>query len=222
MSYKLFINTFPQFDFLHKLFDEGRIRYKVWQNGEFICNKDDNLENIIFFTSGRGKVSRHLHNGKEIMYKSYNSGEIAGDVEFILQSQTSCSLISIDNLSGFMVPVQLLTKDLYTKMFNMLSQIVARKFIESSTQQAIRLGYTLEERLAYYLIFDYKGEKLSMSELAAQLSSTYRHLSRVFNKLSTKEIIKVNNKVIEILNQQMLKKLCNEVQNDIIINSQMY
>lgn len=222
MSYKLFINIFPQFDFLYELFKNDFVKFKVWQNGDFICSKNESLENIIFFTSGRGKVCTLLHNGREIMYKTYCRGEIAGDVEFILQSKTSCSLISTDNLSGFIVPVKLLTNKLHTKMFTILSQTVAKKLIESSTQQAIRLGYTLEERLAYYLLYDYRGESVSMSELAAQLSTTYRHLSRIINKLSIEKIIRVNNKIINVLIPQKLKKLSKEIENDIINNPHIY
>ncbi len=103
MSYNDFIKYFPGYSFLKKYFDDGLIPFVKWQRGEFICHSDSELKDLIFFTSGRGKVYKTLNNGKEVMYGTYGKGQIAGDVEFILEENTTCSLESSDDLSGYKI-----------------------------------------------------------------------------------------------------------------------
>lgn len=214
MSYSEFINLFPDFSFLKPLFDSNRIFHKKWEKGKFICQSNQNLKDIIFFTSGRGKVYKSLHNGKDVMYKVYGSGDIAGDVEYILKCNTACCLQSTDNLTGFRLPISSLTAEISMELFVELSKVVSEKFLKGSNQQAFRLGYTLEERLAFYLLNEYRDGVTSMEELAAVLGTTYRHLSRVFKKFSNSGLLKLNNKIVEIKDRQGLIAMSYDIEQD--------
>lgn len=220
MSYSEFFNTFTDFDFLEPLFANGDVQYKTWCNGEFLCRTGDSLSFLYFIVRGRGKVYTNLNNGKEVMYVVYKRGMIAGDVEFLLGNKTTCNIISTDNLSGYAVPINKLSKDQLDQLFKLLAKSVGRKFIFSSRQQAVKLGYTIEERLSYYLLFEYKDEIFSMEELALNLGSTYRHLSRILKKLTNENIIKLTKKKVEILDREYLEDLSRDLTEEYLIYSE--
>ncbi|MGL1893148.1 MAG: Crp/Fnr family transcriptional regulator [Spirochaetaceae bacterium] len=215
MSYKEFIKYFPDFSFLKPVFDQDLIQYKTWGKGEFICHNNSKMDNIYFFVSGSGRVYRLLNNGKEVMYDFYKEGQIAGDVEFLLNTETTCSLESSDNLSGYILPISIISSELHSKLFFLLSKVVANKLIKSSIQNSIKLGYTLEERLAYYLLYQYKDDVRSMSELATSLGTTYRHLSRIFKKFESENILLLENKRVTILTRNRLVKLSETIKEDV-------
>lgn len=214
MSYNEFLNIFNDFHFLKPLFDSNYIVEKTWKNGEFLCRTGEDMNFLYFIKSGRGKVYTNLINGKEVMYKVYQKGMIAGDVEFLLGNKTTCNIISTDFLSSFAVPVDKLSKSQRDQLYVLLSKSVANKFITSSRQQAVRLGYTIEERLSYYLLHEYKDEIFSMEELALNLGSTYRHLSRLLKKLTNENIIKLNKKKVEILDREYLESLSSDISDE--------
>lgn len=216
MSYNEFLNIFNDFNFLKPLFDSNYIVEKTWKNGEFLCRTGEDMDFLYFIKSGRGKVYTNLINGKEVMYKVYQKGMIAGDVEFLLGNKTTCNIISTDQLSSFVVPVDKLSKTQWDQLYVLLSKSVANKFITSSRQQAVRLGYTIEERLSYYLLYEYKDEIFSMEELALNLGSTYRHLSRLLKKLTNENIIKLNKKKVEILDREYLENLSSDISDEFI------
>lgn len=211
MSYREFIKHFPEYTFLKHLFDDNRIHFKTWQKGEFVCHSQSPMKNLYFFTSGRGKVYRQLINGKEIIYEIYRPGMIAGDVEYILSGQTTCSLESLDNLSACVLSFSLIDRELSSLLFPLLSKEVAKKLIANSVNNSIRLGYPLEERLAHYLLNQYDSTEISMGELALQFNTTYRHLSRVIKKFTNDGILTVINRVIHIHKGEILKKLSSSI-----------
>lgn len=220
MSYSEFINTFPAFNFLKPLFEKKLITFYQWDKGEFVCRSDEKLKYIMFFTSGRGRVYKSLHNGKEVMYKVYGTGDIAGDVEFILNCRTACCLESTDSLTGYKVPISILPEDISHELFIELSKVVSDKFVKSSNQQAFRLGYTLEERLAHYILNDYKDGLTSMEELAAVLGTTYRHLSRVFKKLTSSGLLELKNKKVYIKDREGLEAVSIDINQDLTVGRQ--
>lgn len=149
------------------------------------------------------------------MFKTYGPGDIAGDVEFIMNSPATCSLESSDGLSGYQLFTSNLPDKISRKLFILISKEVAQKLIDNSTLQAVRLAYTLEERLAHYLLYKNKNGLSSMEELALVLGTSYRHLSRIFRKLSGQGILVLKNKVVTILKRDKLKDISKVMIDDL-------
>lgn len=218
MSYLEFIKIFPSFHFLKPIFDKNLVPFKQWGKGEILFHSGNYLEKIYFFTSGRGRAYLPLHNGKEVIYAPYGAGDIAGDIEYIIDIKASGSMISIDNLSGFTLCTSVIPIELKSIFFKIISHGVTTKLIASSVGNAIRIGYPLDERVAYYCLYEFADKIYSMEELAGFFGTTYRHLSRVLKNLSDLGYIKVEKRVITILNREALESICTNIKED----SQLY
>ncbi|QEN05914.1 Crp/Fnr family transcriptional regulator [Thiospirochaeta perfilievii] len=214
MSYSEFIKCFPKYNFLKPLFDKNLIPYKTWDKGEVICRCNRELDSLYFFTSGRGRAYRGLNNGKEVIYCLYSGKEIAGDVEFLIDTGTTCNIVSSGNLSGFRVKKSIIDEKIYNQLFNLLAKEVAYKFVTNSSSTTIKLGYKLEERVAYYVLYEYVDSVYLMEELAGLLGTTYRHLSRVFKKFNDEELLRLDNKKITILNRRELERLSSVIKEE--------
>lgn len=217
MSYLEFIKIFQAYFFLKPLFDNKQITYECWNKGEIVISFNQKLDHIYFFTSGRGRAYRSLNNGKEVIYSRYGCCDIAGDLEFITDSSTTCNIISSSKLCGFKLAKSSITQDMYLDLFKLFSKEVANKFKLNSMHNSIKLGYNLDERVAHYCLYEYKDDVYSMDELSGILGTTYRHLSRVLKKFSDNGYIKVENRQITLLNRDPLKRLSELIKDDFLI-----
>lgn len=217
MSYIEFIKIFPKYNFLKPLFIKDMIHSNTWRKGQNIISYNQNISNIYFFTSGRGRAYRTLNNGKDVIYSTYGSGDIAGDLEFITGTTTTCNIISSDSLKCYILPKTLIDVSIFFEIYKLFSQELAKKFITNSLHTSIQLGYNLEDRVAHYCLYEYKNEVYSMEELAGVLGTTYRHLSRVLKKFSDNGFITVENRRITVIDKIPLETLSNLIKEDLQI-----
>lgn len=217
MSYIEFINIFPKYNFLEPLFEKDLIHSHTYDKGEIIITFNQKLSNIYFFISGRGRAYRTLNNGKEVIYSTYGSGDIAGDLEFITNTSTTCNIINSDKLTCYKLPMSLIDVNIFFETYKLFSGEVARKFVTNSMRTSIQLGYNLEDRVAHYCLYEYNNDVFSMDELAGFLGTTYRHLSRVLKKFSDSGFIKVENRNITIKDIKSLEKLSEFIRADFLI-----
>lgn len=216
MSYLDFINVFPDYSLLKPLFDLNVVPYKTWEKGEIICHSNHILDSMYFFTSGRGQAYRPLSNGKNVIYAPYGAGDIAGDVEFIVDLKATGSMVSSNKLSGYRLYKSRITSDIYPDLYRIISEEVTQKLILSSVENAIRIGYSTEERIAYYCLYENDNIVFSMEELAGIIGTTYRHLSRVLKKFSDDGFINVENKKITVINNKELMNISKSIKDDFI------
>ncbi len=217
MSYIEFINIFPKYNFLKPLFEKDLIHSYKWSKGENVISYNQSLSNIYFFTSGRGRAYRTLNNGKDVIYSTYGIGDIAGDLEFITDTSTTCNIISSDNLTCYKLPKSLIDVSIFFEIYKLFSCEVASKFITNSMRSSIQLGYNLEDRVAHYCLYEYKNDVYSMEELAGVLGTTYRHLSRVLKKFSDSGFITVENRQITVKDKKSLENLSKFIKEDFLI-----
>lgn len=212
-----FIKVFPHFNFLKPLFDKELISKKTWKKGEILFHSTSWLDSLYFFTSGRGRAYLPLNNGKEVVYAPYGAGDIAGDVEFIVNMKATGSMLSIKNLSGFCLNKSIITEEMNLLLYKLIAKGVTSKLIASSIENSVRIGYGLDERVAHYCLYEYEDKIYSMDELAGLFRTTYRHLSRVLKNFSDRGFIKVENRVITVLNRPELEQLSILIKEDLHI-----
>ena len=189
---------------MDKLFSDNMKEYMtlyMFNTNDYICREEEQLENIYFLVHGKAKVSKHLENGKSLLISFYRPVTIIGDVEFIRNQLTDCSVQAIEDTYcigiNFDIVRSKLIKD--CKFLLNICRYLSDKLTDGSNNSSINLLYPLENRLASYIVAfvntnDDKVEKFifkeSYSEISELLGTSYRHLNRILNKFCLEGILK--------------------------------
>lgn len=190
---------------------------------DYICKADEPLEYLFFFVEGKAKVYNSLSNGKSLLICFYNPLTIIGDVEF-LQLETANSNIQVINESycigiSFKAIRQHVLND--AKFLRHALGSVGEKLLSLSKYSSINLLYTLENRLASYILacssssvsnesntIVFEG---NLTEVAELLGTSYRHLLRTLQALCSQKAIKKSNNYYEILDIGKLAALAGDL-----------
>lgn len=172
----------------------------MFSKNEYICREEEQLENMYFLVKGKAKVSKHLENGKSLLISFYTPLTIIGDVEFIRNNPTDCSVQAIEDTYcigiSFGIVRKVLTKD--CKFLLNICEYLSNKLTSNSNNSSINLLYPLENRLASYIVAFIEIDNLnnnkftfkeSYSEISELLGASYRHLNRTINKFCLQEIL---------------------------------
>ena len=189
---------------IEKLFTDNmkkQMNLYLFNKNEYICREEEHLENMYFLVHGKAKVSKHLENGKSLLISFYRPLTIIGDVEFIDDNVTDCSVQAIEDTYcigiNFDIVRSKLIKD--CKFLLNICRYLSDKLTDGSNNSSINLLYPLENRLASYIVAfvntnDDKVEKFifkeSYSEISELLGTSYRHLNRILNKFCLEGILK--------------------------------
>ena len=202
---------------LENLFSEDMKKYMelyMFNRNEYICREEENLNIMFFLVEAKAKVSKHLENGKSLLISFYNPLTIIGDVEFVRNNPTDCSVQAIKDTYCIGIKFELarniLKKD--CKFLLKMCDYLSEKLTNGSNNTSINLLYPLENRLASYIIAfaDIENNpikkfifKESYIEIAELLGTSYRHLNRTLNKFCNEGILRKYNKdyYIEDLNK---------------------
>ena len=173
----------------------------MFNKNEYICREEEHLENMYFLVDGKAKVSKHLENGKSLLISFYIPLTIIGDVEFIQNNVTDCSVQAIEDTYcigiNFNIVRSKLTKD--CKFLLKICEYLSGKLTNNSNNSSINLLYPLENRLASYIVAfaNIDNDKIkkftfkeSYSEISELLGTSYRHLNRTLNKFCFEGILK--------------------------------
>ena len=210
---------------MEKLFSnnmEGYMSLYMFDKNEYICREEEQLENMYFLVEGKAKVSKHLENGKSLLISFYTPLTIIGDVEFIRNNPTDCSVQAIEDtyciVISFSVVRSILTRD--CKFLLNICEYLSGKLTSNSNNSSINLLYPLENRLASYIVAfvdidnNRKSEftfKESYSEISELLGTSYRHLNRILNKFCLQGILKKCNSGYTIENFEKLLYLARDL-----------
>lgn len=187
--------------------------------GELVCSKDNELKHMFFLVEGKIKIYTLHEDGKSILLRFSYPLSILGDVELLTNYKVLCNVESINESIFIAVEMEKLRKYAYddTIFLKFIIDNLSSKLYSSTNATSINLLYSLESRLASYLlsINDYQ-DKLAeyieikipkLTEIAPLLGTSYRHLNRIVNKFINKNIIQKRKSTIIIKNIEKLKKL---------------
>ncbi|WP_160684796.1 transcriptional regulator YeiL [Clostridium sp. C2-6-12] len=187
---------------MEKLFTgnmKGQMNLYLFNKSEYICKEEEQLEYMYFLVKGKAKVSKHLENGKSLLISFYTPLTIIGDVEFIRNNPTDCSVQAIEDTYcigiSFEVVRKVLIKD--CKFLLNICEYLSDKLTSNSNNSSINLLYPLENRLASYILafnnIDERNNEFefreSYSEISELLGTSYRHLNRTLNNFCLKGIL---------------------------------
>jgi len=205
---------------MENLFSDNMKEYMtlyMFNKNEYICREEEELPNMLFLVAGKAKVSKHLENGKSLLLSFYNPLTIIGDVEFIHNKHTDCSVQAIDDTFCIGISIETVRNKLLKdcKFLLKICDYLGEKLSCDSNNSSINLLYPLENRLASYIVAFAKLDddkikkftfKESYSEISELLGTSYRHLHRTLNKFCSEGILKKDNK--EYFIENLEKLLC--------------
>lgn len=190
-----------------------------FEKGELICASSATLRHMFFQVAGKVKISSFLENGKSLLLRFNKPLSILGDVEYLNQFPVHCNVESVTATLLIAVRFEDLNRFAYDnpKFLRFIIENLSGKLYRTSISASINLLYPLEKRLASYLLSIGSDENnlpcgndimtLKMTEIAAFLGTSYRHLNRVINTLRAKNVLTKQTGVIQIADFEKLKEL---------------
>jgi CRP/FNR family transcriptional regulator, putaive post-exponential-phase nitrogen-starvation regulator len=189
----------------------------MFNKNEYVCRGNEHLENMYFLVHGKAKVSKHLENGKSVLICFYSPLTIIGDVEFIRNDVTDCSVQAIESTYCIGINYNIVRSKLIKdcKFLLKICEYLGDKLTDASNNSSINLLYPLENRLASYIVAFANTDsdnvkkftfRESYSEIAELLGTSYRHLNRTLNKFCLEGILKKRDR--EYVIEDFHKLLC--------------
>jgi CRP/FNR family transcriptional regulator len=190
---------------------------KEYKKGRLIFSEGDEGVGFYIVISGRVKVYKLSPEGKEQIMHIFGSGQPFAEVPVFEGSRYPAYAEAIDRCKLFFFPkkdfISLIQENPSLAM-NMLASLSQRLKQFSHLIETLSLK-EVPGRLASYLLYlsDKKGSidefklDIAKSQLASLLGTIPETLSRIFTKMGSKDIIKINGPQITILDRTGLEDL---------------
>lgn len=188
-----------------------------FNSGETIFSQGVEYKFIMIVVSGKAKVCTSAPSGKDLVLAYYLSSGLIGDVE--LMSNTKYATASVITLSPFeciVVPFHDDQDSIFKNLTFMvaLAKSLSENLINSSHNYTSNALYSGEQRLCTYIIQgSYKNYFFdNLTDVAATIGISYRHLLRLLNKLCDDQILKRETRKFQILDMPELIKRSSEAE----------
>ncbi|RII34605.1 cyclic nucleotide-binding protein [Clostridium chromiireducens] len=202
---------------IEKILDKDIINYSklhFYKKNEFILEAESELEYYFLLVDGKIKISYLFENGKSMLLKFYSDFISIGDLELLRNKPIQCNVEAIEDSYLIAIPSEILRKK-YIDNVDFLHYLVnslIEKLEATINNSSYNYVYPLINRLASYLVEHITDKKhimidSSFKEIAQFLGTTYRHLGRTIKELELQDIIKCDNKIIYILDEDKLREL---------------
>ncbi|MBU5360730.1 cyclic nucleotide-binding domain-containing protein [Enterococcus raffinosus] len=192
-------------------------RVQQFDSGETIFAQGVEYKYIMIVVSGKAKVCTSAPSGKDLVLAYYLSSGLIGDVE--LMSDTTYATASVITLSAFeciIVPFQDNQDSMFKNLTFMttLAKGLSENLISSSYNYTSNALYSGEQRLCTYILQGaYKNYFFdNLTDVAATIGISYRHLLRLLNKLCDDAILKREKRRFQILDKEQLVQRSSEAE----------
>jgi len=204
--------TVEQLDAIARIVSE-----KEYKKGQLIFSDGDEGVGFYLVISGRVKVYKLSPEGKEQIMHIFGPGQPFAEVPVFGGSRYPANAEAMDRSKLFFFPKKAfisLIQENPSLAMNMLASLSQRLKQFSNLIETLSLK-EVPGRLASYLLYlsDKNGSidefklDIAKSQLASLLGTIPETLSRIFSKMDSKELVRVNGPQIEILDRSGLEDL---------------
>jgi len=192
-----------------------------FENGERICSQGEPAANLYVLVKGKIKIYTTSPEGKTLILSFKTPLELIGDIEYVRKMDFLNTVEAVSSVMMIGVHHRWLTKygNDYAPFLKFLLGVITQKFAIKSISMSFNLMYPVEVRLASYLLsvcFDESDNQVvgqlptnSLSDAANLIGTSYRHLNRVIQQLSTAGLIERVNGNIWVKDKEKLSELAN-------------
>ncbi|MGE6256819.1 Crp/Fnr family transcriptional regulator [Heyndrickxia sporothermodurans] len=190
----------------------------TFNSGEILCSKGEPIDRMFFIVEGKVKIFTISSEGKRFIVRFKKPLSIIGDIEYVKKTKIFNTVEAVTEGVAIGVRFNELRKMRTNQIefLQFLLEIIAEKFYTESHATSLNMLNSVEVRLASYLLslssdgegslFHKEMNKLSITEIADLIGTSYRHLNRVINKLCAEEIIQRKKGVLYIKDLQRLRE----------------
>ncbi|GFZ29886.1 cyclic nucleotide-binding protein [Clostridium zeae] len=214
---KELLNDFFTKNHIDDIFDKDIVDHcelHFYKKDEFVLHSESELEYLYMLVDGKLKIFYLFENGKSMLLKFYKDFIFIGDIEILKNKPIRCNVEAVEDTYLIAVPANIIRKHYInnTKFLHYLIDSLSEKLDSTINNSSYNFVYPLGNRLASYLVEHLIDEDnilldSSFKEIAQFLGTTTRHLGRTFKELEAKNIIRLDNKTVYILDRTELKEL---------------
>lgn len=183
----------------------------LYEEGDFICQQGQDLEQISYFLQGRLKVVHSLENGVDMILSLQEEAGLLGEIELMLGKTCVSSVIAVEESWVVQLPTpnyrqKLLTSPLFLRH---MGQALAEKLHYSNRLTPTHIHYSLQERLATHILAQIRYDPVfrpKLTQLAESFGVSYRHLQRVLKQMVDDGWLRKDKKSYTVLQPQELTK----------------
>lgn len=164
-----------------------------FKKGEYICKASESIDYLFFLVKGKCSVFNVVENGKSLLICFYNKFEVLCEFEFFNDGISKTNIKAVEDTYCFGILVWKDRDELMknVKLLKFLCAHLCKKLERSDRNNSINLLYSLENRLASYILLTQKKGCFfsNYTQLAEYLGTSHRHLLRVLHGLCDKGIL---------------------------------
>ncbi|WP_346353371.1 cyclic nucleotide-binding domain-containing protein [Azotosporobacter soli] len=155
-----------------------------FSHGEFLLREGQPTTALYFLVAGSCKAVKDLGNGKESLLCFNRSFTLLGELELIagIASDAKHSVEAVSEVLCIVLPTAATRESLlaHTPFLRFMTALLCHKLIRNNQNQSINLHYTVEQRLASYILCsqDQHCFRENHTRLAGYLGCSHRQLLR--------------------------------------------
>ena len=192
-----------------------------FDQGERICSQGEESNYLYILVKGKVKISTTSVEGKTLILSFKKPLEVIGDIEYVRSTEILNTVEAVSAVVMIGVHHQWLNK--FAKedanFLQFLLGIITQKFYVKSKSMSFNLLYSVEVRLASYLLsvsfddndplFQQIISTSSLPDAANLIGTSYRHLNRVLQKFCADGLVERSKGVLVIKDRDALHILAN-------------
>lgn len=190
----------------------------LFKKNEFIYKEGEHVKYLHFIVKGKSKVFTTLSNGKSLLLCFYDAFKVIGDAEIVKGQAATSNVQAIEDTYCVSISSRYFDEYLLNdiRFLRYICDSLGQKLIRCSRNSAINLLYSLENRLASYILAtgEISGKDIrsfvfadNLSEISELLGTSYRHLLRTIYNLCRKGVFQKKNGYYEVVNETALREL---------------
>lgn len=186
-------------------------RRVLYDPGEAVSQEGFEITELQLVFRGRAKVLRLSGNGKSLIVAQYISKGLIGEIELMVGLHTATSTTSaISELECIAIPFDRCRVELKHNIVfsNKIGQELATKLAHSADNFVSSALLPAKQRLCMYFLQNADGDifRGMMTEAAASIGMSYRHLSRLVSDLCEDGVLQKEETGYRLLDTETLRK----------------
>lgn len=184
-----------------------------FHKGQLILQQGEQPEYLYFLVEGRVKVFAASDVGKKLILAFNGPFSVLGDIEFVQHAPYLNTIEAITDVTMLKLPLSIVHQYgmQHLPFMTFILETLTRKFYINANASRFNLMYSVEVRLASYLLsMTTEEDALSVHHLrdvADLIGTSYRHLNRIIGQLSEEGYLERKNRIIRILDREKLHEL---------------
>jgi len=180
-------------------------------SGELLIRSGDPARDLLFFVEGRVKSFSILGNGQSVLAAFSRPFDVFGEAELLSAERYTLSIEAVDDSACLALSAESIRRsaERNCRLFMFLCARLGSKLSSRIIAESINLRYTVERRLASYLLAAADGEgrlrgAADLGELADFIGASYRQLSRAVRRFREEGLVEGKKGSLRVLDRARL------------------